>query len=148
MPVKCREMTTGDLEAVSPLLEQLGYNVSGNALARRFEAIRAADGHALLVADESGSVKGLLHVFARPALEKPPEAVVQAMAVAEGARRSGIGRALLSAAEEWARARGFSSVALYSQVERDDAHAFYQELGYARVSTAGLLRKKISPTSA
>ena len=143
MPVNCREMTPEDIEAVSPLLEQLGYAVAGDELAHRIDAVFATDGHALLVAEKSGHVVGFLHVFARPALEKPPEAVVQAMAVEKEARGAGIGRALMTAAEDWARARGFSSVALFSKVGRDDAHGFYEYLGYSPVATSNLLRKMI-----
>lgn len=143
MPVTCREMTIDDLEAVSPLLEELGYDVPANEVLRRFETVLATDGHALLVAEKSGHVVGFLHIFSRPALEKPPEPIVQAMAVQKDVRRAGIGRALMAAAEDWTRERGFSSLALHSQLERDDAHAFYESLGYKRVATAGLLRKPL-----
>ncbi len=141
MPTKIREMTWRDLDAVLPLLDQLGYDVAPEELVRRFEAVSDAPGHQLLVAQRNGRFAGFVHVFARPALEKPPEAIVQAMAVDETVRRGGIGRALMDAAEAWARQQGHKSVALSSQVERADAHAFYESLGYGRVATSGLLRK-------
>ncbi len=139
--VKCRDMGEGDLDAVWPLLAQLGYDISLAQLKQRFDAVRAAEEHLLLVAERDGQIAGFLHAFARPALEKPPEAVVQAMAVDQKLRRAGAGRALMAAVEGWAREQGFSSVALSSQLERSDAHAFYTRLGFERVATSGLFRK-------
>ena len=140
-----RNMTLDDLAAVLPLMEQLGYDVGGDELARRFRTVSGAGGHCLLVAECEGRIAGFCHVFVRPALEKPPEAIVQSMVVDKAARRGGVGRALMATAEAWAREAGFVSVALSSQIERDDAHAFYANLGYARVATSGLLRKQLGP---
>ena len=47
-----------------------------------------------MVAEMEGEVVGVLHVFERPALEKPCEAVVQALVVDGERRGAGIGEAL------------------------------------------------------
>lgn len=136
-------MQPGDLEAARRLLGQLGYALAADEAARRFAAVTAAQGHRVLVAEQGGRVAGLLHVFARPALEKPPEAVVQALVVDAAARGTGLGRLLMEAAERWAAEQGFASVVLGTNVEREDARAFYARLGYARAATAELLRKAL-----
>jgi ribosomal protein S18 acetylase RimI-like enzyme len=82
-------------------------------------------------------------MFARPALEKPPEAIVQSLVVDVEARSDGVGRALIGAVENWAKQQGLASVSLSSQVDREDAHAFYDSLGYERVATSSLLRKRL-----
>lgn len=41
-----RDMTRGDLDAVLPLLDQLGYDVPREELATRFEAVSGSDGAA------------------------------------------------------------------------------------------------------
>lgn len=41
-----RNMTRGDLDAVLPLLDQLGYDVPREELATRFEAVSGSDGAA------------------------------------------------------------------------------------------------------
>lgn len=138
-----RPMEPGDLEAVGRLLGQLGYALEADEVARRFAAVTAAEGHRVLVAEQAGRVVGLLHVFARPALEKPPEAVVQALVVDDAARGAGLGRLLMQAAERWAAEQGFASVALGTHVAREDAKAFYARLGYAPTATAELLRKML-----
>ncbi len=136
-------MNVRDLPAVHRLLEQLGYDVRPDDVAHRFAAVAGTDGHALFVAESGGRVVGFLHVFARPALEKPAEGIVKAMAVDTARRRGGIGRTLMSCAEDWAVERGFRSLALASEIDREDSHAFYRRLGYEPTATSRLFRKKL-----
>jgi GNAT superfamily N-acetyltransferase len=139
--IAIRHVTGDDVAAVQPLLEQLGYDLAPNEVQRRLTSVMAAPEHAVLLGESDGRVAGLLHLYIRPALEKPPEVVVQALVVDAGCRKGGIGRAMMAAAEDWARARGFASIALRSHIKRHEAHAFYAALGYRRVATAHLLRK-------
>lgn len=143
MSLRIRRMTESDLEAARPLMEQLGYALAAAELRRRYLAVMAADSHALLVGEREGHLVALLHVYARPALDKPPEAIVQALVVASDGRRGGVGKAMMAGAEAWACERGFTSVALTSQIARDQAHAFYKALDYDIVATSHLLRKEI-----
>ena len=123
------------------LLRQLGYEVGVDDFAGRFAHVLAAADHRVVVAEHDGRVAGLMHVFVRPALEKPCEAVVQAMVVDEALRGRGIGQALLQDAEAWALARGLPSVALHTR----RAEAFYARLGYARIAGADFMRKGLGP---
>ena len=81
--------------------------------------------------------------FARPALEKPTEALVQSLVVDEAARGLGVGRALMEQAEAWAQGRDLRSVALHTQIMRSDARVFYRALGYEEITQSMLLRKKL-----
>lgn len=135
MPIRPFRRT--DISVVRELLEQLGYEVAAAELDRRVERILAAADHHIAVAEEGGEVVGLLHVFERPALEKPCEAVVQALVVDAKRRGHGVGKALM--AEAWARARGLDSVALSTR----HAQAFYTQLGYTKVATSDLMRKAV-----
>jgi ribosomal protein S18 acetylase RimI-like enzyme len=53
------------------------------------------------------------------------------LAVAEIARRSGVGSALMGAGEAWARERGFDLLGLDVWATNDAALAFYRRLGYS-----------------
>jgi GNAT superfamily N-acetyltransferase len=110
----------------------------------RFEAVARAADHSLFVAEQDGKVVGLLHLYARPALDKPPEAILQALVVDEVARGSGAGRRLMETAERWAGQRSFTSVALASHIARSGAHAFYERLGYRIEATSHLMRKRLT----
>ena len=139
-----RQGVAGDAAAVRPLLGQLGYDLEEPEIERRIARIAGAAGHCLLVAeDNEGRPVALLHVFGRAALEKPPEAVVQALVVRDGVRRRGLGRAMMALAEKWAVERGYRYISLGSQVGREQAHAFYRRLGYERYATSHQFRKSI-----
>jgi GNAT superfamily N-acetyltransferase len=127
------------------LLTQLGYKMTEAELERRFDEVSSAPEHSLLVAETAGRVVGLMHVFARPALENPREAVVQAIVVDEGFRGTGVGRHLMAAAEHWGNERDCRSVVLSSNIARTPAHAFYAALGYRVSATSLVLRKELPP---
>lgn len=138
-----RPANTDDLSAIRGLLTQLGYDLEPDDVRARLAAVLDATGHAVLVGDRAGQVIALLHLYARPALEKPPEVIVQALVVAARDRQGGVGKAMMAAAERWARDHGFRSVALTSHIKRADAHAFYAALGYHMAATSHLLRKAL-----
>jgi GNAT superfamily N-acetyltransferase len=142
--ISIRPITTEDLPAAQGLLSQLGYALDQEELARRFASVSAAQQHTVFVADEENRVVALCHMYARPALDKPPEAVVQALVVDGNFRGRSVGRAMMAAAEAWAREHGFVSVALASNVTRSEAHAFYEGIGYQRTATSQLFRKDLS----
>jgi GNAT superfamily N-acetyltransferase len=138
-----RRMTTDDMPAARELLSQLGYPLETQEVWRRYAAVMEAEGHVLMVAEQAGRVVALCHWYVRPALDKPPEVVVQALVVDQAARGSGVGKIMMTAAEQWARDRGFVSVALTSNAVRTEAHAFYQAIGYRRAATSHLFRKTL-----
>jgi GNAT superfamily N-acetyltransferase len=140
---KIRAMASGDLDAIRRLLHQLGYEIEPGELQQRIAGVANAAGHLVLVAEINGSVQGLVHAYIRPAMEKPPEPVIQALVVDRDMRRAGIARALMDEAENWAVDLGFDSISLHTQTARADAIAFYDSLGYKRATTSHLLRKKV-----
>lgn len=136
-------MTADDIPASHDLLSQLGYPLDRKELQRRYDAVVGAADHALLVAEHDHRIIALCHVYARPALDKPPEAVVQALVVDQASRGSGVGRDMTAMVERWARAHGFTSVALYSSALRSEAHAFYKVVGYRLTATSHLFCKSL-----
>ena len=141
--IRLRGMTADDVPHCLPLLAQLGYEMRMEELAPRMREVLSTPGHAVLVAEIAGQAAGLMHVFVRPAIENPREAVVQSIVVDRAHRRSGAGRALMTAAERWGHQRGCRSVVLSSNVTRTPAHAFYAALGYRIAATSYVFRKPL-----
>jgi ribosomal protein S18 acetylase RimI-like enzyme len=131
-----RDARPTDVAAVHRLIGQLADAPDEAAFRARFESVLATDGHRIIVAEVEGKVVGVLHMFERPALEKPCEAVVQALVVDSEARSSGVGEALMREAEAWAQSRKLPAVSLYSRDDRKRAHAFYERIGYRIKSTS------------
>jgi GNAT superfamily N-acetyltransferase len=135
-------MVPDDVVVVQGLLAQLGYPMDVAEVRRRHDAVVRSEDHVLMAGERDGRVIALCHVYARPALDKTPEAVVQALVVDQTVRGSGAGRTMMEAAEAWAAERGFSSVVLASHVSRSGAHLFYEGIGYQREATSHLFRNE------
>ena len=111
---------------------------------RRVGEVIFTPDHSALVAEMVGRIVGLLHMFVRPAIENPREAVVQAIVVDEAFRRAGIGRTLMAEAERWGRERDCRSVVLKAlNVMRAPVGRIYAALGYRIAATSYVLRKDL-----
>ena len=141
--VYVRPMAEADVAAGRLLLDQLGYDLTATEMRRRYAVIANTTGHAILVAECEARPVGLVHLYVRPALDKPPEVMVQAIVIDAAHRSKGIGKILMSAAESWASERGYNSVALYSNLSRSGAHSFYETLGYQLIATSHLFRREL-----
>ena len=141
--VDVRPMAEADLADQRLLLDQLGYDLTPTEMRRRYAAIANMAGHAVLVAECEARPVGLVHLYVRPALDKPPEVIFQAIVIDAAYRGRGVGKILMSAAESWASERGYDSVALYSSIARGGAHSFYETLGYQLIATSHLFRRKL-----
>lgn len=130
--VVVREATAADADAMARLCTQLGYAASGGAMPARLARL-SADPHArALVAVYESDVVGLVTVHLRNTLNhEAPIAQITLLVVDEAVRSRGAGRALVHAAEEWARSRGSQRVAVTTALARSGAHAFYEKVGYA-----------------
>jgi GNAT superfamily N-acetyltransferase len=84
--------------------------------------------HDDFVAEQHGAVVGLVSVGPHG---DPGVAWVSKLFVARDARRGGVGRALLRAAHDAARARGYETVGLRSRRVFREALALYASEGYA-----------------
>ena len=136
-----RDARPADIPMVRRLIGQLADASDEAEFRARFERAAATPGHRIIVAEMDSEIVGVLHVFERPALEKPCEAVVQALVV-DGARRgNGIGEALMHEAETWAAARKLASTALYTRIDRDGARRFYERIGYRLKATSHLMSR-------
>src|SRR4051794_23385103 len=95
--------------------------------AKRLGDVMAARGSEVLVCEHEGELVGLSPVSrdTRPGLFGA-RAWVEALAVPPARRSLGIGKALLDAAKDWARANGASHLELDSGLARADAHRFYE----------------------
>ncbi len=111
--------------------DALGYDGTPEATAARLAAVLANPSHFLRVAaDADGRAIGYVHACAYDALFYGPLKYVIALAVDPAFQGRGVGRALLTACEDWARAEGAIGVRLTSGSDRTKAHAFYSRLGY------------------
>ena len=138
-----RRARAGDAEALAPLVEELGYPTPPAALRARLERLLAEPEQTVLVAAHGRALLGWVHVQEFLSLASAPAGLITGLAVAPAARRRGVGRGLVGASEDWARARGLDSMRLRARVTRSSAHAFYRVLGYEAAKQQVQFRKSL-----
>jgi GNAT superfamily N-acetyltransferase len=142
--IRIRAPHIEDAPTLAQLSTQLGYPATPEQVVPRLQGILRDPNAALFVAErESGGVAGFIHVMHQHLIEYDPRAEIAALVVDEECRGSGVGRALMARAEEWALERGCRFVHLRSKISRAAAHAFYESLGYEHFKTQKALRKDL-----
>ena len=136
-----RPARADDMETLRTLVAAMGYEVGSDELGSRLRAL--PDGHAVFLAESGSAGVGWIHVLGSHSLIVGPRAEIGGLAVAPGFQGSGIGSALLAAAEDWTAQRGVPTIYLRSGAERTQAHAFYLARGYRAVKTQLALTKSL-----
>jgi GNAT superfamily N-acetyltransferase len=126
-----RDAKETDAEAVASLLGELGYANESRFALERIKEFGARESSQVLVADKEGIVNGVICFDVQPLFHQEGSiGCIMALCVSAAARGQGIGRALVEHIEEIARTMGCIKIAVASGVRREDAHRFYQDLGY------------------
>ncbi|HLB18102.1 MAG TPA: GNAT family N-acetyltransferase [Gaiellaceae bacterium] len=135
MDLRIRDASPDDGAAIASLLGQLGYETEASAVPPRLERLVIV-GDRVVVAVLEEEVVGVAHLHASPTIEhERPAAKISALVVDESHRGEGIGRALVDALEEEARARRCVLLFLTTAARREDAHEFYRRVGLEETGT-------------
>ena len=132
-----------DSAAVARLASELGVATDAAEAARRLAAIGTDTAQIALVAEVDGEVVGWVHVVESTSLQSGTLVEIRGLVVAASARRTGVGRALVAAAEAWSRDRGHEILRVRTDVRRDDARAFYLGVGYEERKRQLLLSRSL-----
>jgi GNAT superfamily N-acetyltransferase len=135
-----------DAAEISRLSLELGYQAGVDETLASLGQMLGSPRYVVVVASAgSGALLGWAAAERRLMLETGESVEITGLVVAASARRMGVGRALVAAAEQWARGNGFSSIRVRSNVARAESHPFYEKLGYERAKTQHAYRKALSP---
>jgi aminoglycoside 6'-N-acetyltransferase I len=116
-------------------LERGMRDTRGNPNAAVFIAVR-----------DDGSACGFVEVGERAYAEgcvTSPVGYVEAWYVDPDMRRRGVGRALLAAAEDWARAAGYREIGSDALIDNVVSHQAHVRSGYAEVERLVVFRKAL-----
>lgn len=144
-PISLRPAVVADAPAVAILTTQLGYPVSPTETSARIDELGQRSDQLLLVAEHNGVVVGWLQIHTYVTLEFGHQAEIIGLVVSETQRRGGTGRALVLAAERWARSGGAKSITVGSNIVRTESHSFYLALGFEPTKTQAIYRKAVVP---
>jgi GNAT superfamily N-acetyltransferase len=136
--LEIRDASEDDLPAVLRILAESGID-GGQSFTleearEHFARIRGRSGFRLLVAMVDGEIAGTYTLLIMDKLGKrgTPAGVVEDVAVSPSRQGQGIGRAMMEHAREACRLAGCYKLALSSNLRREDAHRFYDSLGFER----------------
>ena len=152
--VRVREATPRDLDAVvalrlallrehpeHPIYGRLQDGRRARARGELFAAQLRSPIEVIFLAERDGAAVGVLRCVesvGSPLLEPARYAYVSSVYVRPEARRQGVLRALLAAAERWARARGLKQMRLHNVAGSADAEGAWSALGFGVVEQVRL----------
>ena len=128
--IRLRPAEPGDAKALAELVTDLGYPVDGAELWSRIEKMPHGTYQTLVAVMENG-VAGFIGLLTLPVYEHPlPIGWILALCISPQHRREGLGTALIQEAEKYYRIQGVSDIRLHSGIHRDEAHKFYEKMGF------------------
>jgi aminoglycoside 6'-N-acetyltransferase I len=123
------------------------YDGESESDMRKFLDRIAANDAALFIAErDEGSPCGFVEAATRPYADgcsTSPVGYIEAWFVDADMRRRGVGRALLDAAEHWARSLGLREMASDALLDNDVSHEAHRRSGYVEVERAVRYRKPL-----
>jgi ribosomal protein S18 acetylase RimI-like enzyme len=141
--VAIREAIASDAKNIAYLASQMGKELDEYTAKERIEGFLARDNELLLIAEKGEQALGLVSIIANYEALSGIQARVDIIVVDAAARRMGVGKMLMSKAEEWAREKGSKSLKLVSNVARVESHEFYGKLGYIKTKEQAQFRKEL-----
>jgi aminoglycoside 6'-N-acetyltransferase I len=111
------------------------------------EYLQDASTHVLLAERSEGGLCGFLEVAIHPwaiGCDQRPVGYIEGWYVDADVRRQGIGRALVEAAEAWARSQGCAQMASDAQLENLESQAAHRALQYAETYRLVYFKKELA----
>lgn len=137
LSVNIREAAETDLPALVALYNQLGGAGEAITLQRAdslFSRLREYPDYRVYVAEEAGQLVGtfLLLIYDALGYRARPAGLVEDVVVDQRFRGRGIGGDMMRFAMERCRQAGCYKLVLSSNLNREDAHRFYESLGFRK----------------
>jgi aminoglycoside 6'-N-acetyltransferase I len=140
-----RPLTPQDLPAYFPLRMALWPDSAANFELEVAEILQA-DHLTSFVAEQDGNLVGFVEASLRSYAEgcdSSPVGYLEGWYVAPQYRLKGVGRRLVQAAEDWARAQGCTEMASDSELANTQSHQAHARLGYQEVERIVCFRKAL-----
>lgn len=125
-----REARVTDATAICSISSNdLGYACEEQFVLQRLAALDS-NREVVFVAEIDGAVAGYVHAEVYNLLYYESMVNILGLAVALDCRRKGVGKALMTRTEEWAKEKEIKKIRLNSGGSRKKAHEFYRAVGF------------------
>ena len=132
--IKCKDLTI-----------QIGYQEYLADFDKRFSLINKLPHHHLVVAESivDKNVVAWMHLEIRYLLISSFKVEISALVVDEKSKGLGIGKKLITYAENWTKNCGFKDIFLYTNAISEDSHSFYLKYGYQNSKDVKVFSKNL-----
>ena len=131
--LRIRAAHASDAAALARLIGELGYETTDAEMMTRLQSILSDGRYKTVVAVIGGQICGMIGTISFPSYEHNDlSGRIIALVVSKQMRRTGIGARLIAAAERDFEQRKITRIAVNTRLTRQDAHQFYEKLGYKR----------------
>ena len=129
--MEIRKALAADAEAISRLLNQLGYHASSALVREKLETLNSSAGDKVLLALDSDRIAGVISLHVLELFHQPGKlGRITSLVIDDAYRGRGAGTMLVSAADAFFIEQGCVRAEVTSGDHRAQAHAFYQQQGY------------------
>jgi histidine triad (HIT) family protein len=146
--VRVRPYQDSDWDEWLRMSGELFPNEPAGEIAAGMHAFRSRFDAAVFVAERpEGGLAGFVETGARAyadGCETSPVGYVEAWYVDSDVRRSGVGRALVAAAETWASRNGYREMASDALLENEASHRAHRAIGFAEVERHVVFRRELA----
>ncbi len=146
--MRIREFRSTDWDEWRRMDQALDPDNDSDDVEADMRAILARPDAAVFIAERpDGSVCGYVEVGSRSYAEgcsSSPVGYIEGWYVDPDVRRSGYGRALLAAAETWARGRGYTEMGSDARLDNGISFKAHQSLGYEETERVVQFRKSLA----
>jgi ribosomal protein S18 acetylase RimI-like enzyme len=141
-----RDAKLSDAAALATLMCELGYETTTAEMRKRLKSILGDVRYSTFIAEIGNELCGMIGTLIHVSHERNDlSGKILALVVSRKQRRSGVGRALIAAAEKDFAERNVTRVTLTTRFERAEAHQFYEALAYQRTGFRFAKISRLSP---
>jgi GNAT superfamily N-acetyltransferase len=138
-----REIALTDAEAAAQLSAELGYRAEIEEMRERIRVVNSSRDRAVYVACRANTVIGWIDVGIVHHLSTGAHGEIGGLVVSAEYRSGGIGRKLITQAEQWVADHGIPTMIVRSRTTREAAHRFYLREGYTMTKTSAVFSKQM-----
>ena len=132
-----------DANPITELCTQLGYKTSREEVEVRLKRALEDDCCEVYVAEVDGKILGWLQVAVKQTIESGEYAEITGLVVDKTSRGKGIGRDLVTQAEDWAKKMKQSTIRVRTNVIRKEAPLFYRAIGFKEIKKQSVFNKPL-----
>jgi GNAT superfamily N-acetyltransferase len=139
-----RRAAVSDAPEIARLAHELGYPATEGEMASRLHTLQPLPTHFIAVAEGPRSrLLGWVAAERRMLLESGEQVEIVGLVVDANHRRTGVGKRLVYAVEQWAASQGVATLSVSSNIARSEAHPFYERMGYVPAKTRHAYVKRL-----